>query len=256
MSLTIAKRLKWRIARLKTLGFRSLLTDQGDEWRLRRRIHQRIKELGRWYEDGNSDLMGYSYHPIPFDGFEGIKAHRGTCEERLQAILKELKIEKGDWILDIGANVGFFAFGLEREGAFVEAYEPHSPTFEIGAALSKLYRRNVLYINKAFGTPTLNFLKPHYKAVLLLSVFHWLIKQEGEAQAVHVLRELAKRSDYLFFEAPSDPEDGMTKNRHFVSRDSVEAYLGATLPDKKAILLTQDGNWGKRYLYKIDCTGA
>jgi 2-polyprenyl-3-methyl-5-hydroxy-6-metoxy-1,4-benzoquinol methylase len=85
----------------------------------------RVKELGRTYEDGNSDLLGYTYHPIPFAGFEHVNAHRDECDARLRAILDALKVRPGDWILDVGANVGFFAFSLARLGAIVEA-EPHS----------------------------------------------------------------------------------------------------------------------------------
>ena len=112
-----------RLHRLKTRLFRAIGSRGSEEMELRRRIMSRIKELGRWYEDGNSDLLAFTYHPIPFPEFEHIKCHRREVESRLQAILTRLQVAKGDWILDIGANVGYFAFSLERLGAMVEAYE-------------------------------------------------------------------------------------------------------------------------------------
>jgi len=174
----------------------------------------------------------------------------------LQAILTRLHVAKGDWILDIGANVGFFAFSLERQGAMVEAYELNSATFEIGAALSKLHKANVLYINKALGRESLPYLRPHYKAILLLSVFHWIVKQEGREGAAAVLRDLARRADLIFFEVPTSTSDGMFQDELFASKEAIESFLGETLPGVTFRELASDDGWGGRFLLCIDCGGA
>lgn len=251
----ILERIWGRIDQIRTSLYRRLTFKRSEEDRLKMRIMKRVKKLGKAYEDGNSDILGYTYHPIPFDTFGKVKAHRKDCNVRLEAILKELVIEKGDWILDVGANVGFFSFSMAKMGAYVESYETNSDSFEIGAALSKLYNYNVLYINKAMSVANLNYLRPHYRAVLLLSIFHWIVKQEGEEGAARILIELAKRADFIFFDAPSDPEDGMFKHKYFISREAVEKYIKGILPAARLIPLTQDDKWGKRFLYKIDCTG-
>lgn len=245
-----------RFHRLKTHLFRAIGRHGSEEKELRRRIMNRVKELGRRYEDGNSDLMAFTYHPIPFPEFERIKCHRSEVESRLQAILTRLHIDKGDWILDIGANVGFFAFSLERQGAMVEAYELNSATFEIGAALSKLHKANVLYINKALGRESLPYLRPHYKAILLLSVFHWIVKQEGREGAAAVLRDLARRADLIFFEVPTSASDGMFQDELFASKEAIESFLGETLPGVTFRELACDDEWGGRFLLCIDCGGA
>jgi hypothetical protein len=245
-----------RLHRLKTRLFRTIGWRGTEENELRRRIMSRVKELGRWYEDGNSDLMAFTYHPIPFPGFEHIKCHRREAELRLQAILTRLHVAKGDWILDIGANVGFFAFSLERQGAMVEAYELNSGTFEIGAALSKLHKTNVLYINKALGRESLPYLRPHYKAILLLSVFHWIVKQEGRMGAAAVLRDLARRADLIFFEVPTSPSDGMFQDELFASKEAIENFLRETLPGVTCRELACDDGWGARSLLLIECGGA
>jgi hypothetical protein len=245
-----------RFYRLKTRLIRAIGRRPPEEEQLRRRVLARVKELGQWYEDGNSDLMAFTYHPIPFPGFERIKCHRSEVELRLKAILTKLDIAKGDWILDIGANVGFFSFSLERLGALVEAYELNSATFEIGAALSKLHKTNVLYVNKPLGLESLQYLRPHYKAVLLLSVFHWIVKQEGREGAAVVLRSLSRHADMIFFEVPTSSSDGMFQDELFASKASIESFLRETLPGVPYHELVCDEGWGGRFLLCIDCKGA
>jgi hypothetical protein len=245
-----------RLRRLKTRLFRAIGRRRTEEQELRRRIMSRVAELGRWYEDGNSDLRSHTYHPIPFPAFEHIKCHRSEVELRLNAILTRLDVTRGDWILDIGANVGFFSFSLERLGAMVEAYELNSATFEIGAALSKLYKTNVLYINKPLGRESLPFLRPHYKAILLLSVFHWIVKQEGREGAATVLRDLARRADLIFFEVPTSASDGMFQDELFASKEAIESFLRETLPGVACHELACDDEWGGRFLLCIDCRAA
>ena len=245
-----------RIHRLRTVLLRAIGQSRTEEERLRRRVFNRVKELGQWYEDGNSDLVAFTYHPILFPGFERIKCHRAEVELRLKAILTRLDIAEGDWILDVGANVGYFSFSLERLGAMVEAYEANSATFEIGAALSKLNKSNVLYINKALGLNSLKYLRKHYRAILLLSVFHWIVKQEGRNGAAAILRDLAQRADMIFFEVPTSPGDGMFKDELFASNAAIDEFLHETLPGLPSHELVCDNGWGRRLLFCIDCKGA
>lgn len=233
--------------------YRMVVSPPSDEVALRRRVRRRIKDLGRRYVDGNSDLLGYTYHPIPFPEFANIRSHRHSCEDRLKLIMNELQITPDDWILDVGANVGYFSFGLEREGAKVDAFESDTNTFEIGAALSKLYDRRVLYINKALCHASLQLLRPRYRAILLLSVFHWIVKQDGEEKAVEVLRDLARRADHIFFEAPCAKHDAMYKHRWFSSPEACSEFLKSTLPLAQVTVLGTDPEWMGRVLYKIDC---
>lgn len=250
---TIRRGILRRLYRAKTAVIRAIRKRPSEEEQLKRRILRRVKELGRWYEDGNSDLVEFTYHPIPFPGFERVKCHRGEADARLKAILSRLSIRKGDWILDVGANVGFFAFSLERLGAFVEAYETNSASFEIGAALSKLHKTNVLYINKPLGMAAVQYLRPRYKAVLLLSVLHWIVKQEGEEGAVKVLQALTKRTELLFLETPTSVSDGMFQHPLFTSRKSVESFLNEALPGIQISAVAQDAAWGDRFLLCLDC---
>ena len=250
------ERIRQRLNRIRTSGYRVLRAEQDETQRLRARVLNRVRELGRTYEDGNSDLLGYTYHPIPFDGFEHLNAHRRECEDRLRAILEALTIRSGDWILDVGANVGFFAFSLARRGAIVEAYEPQSASFEIGAALSKLYKSDVLYINRGLSVAGLRYLRPHYRAILLLSAFHWIVKQEGDEAAARVLQDLGRRTDVIFFEVPASSADGMFRHADFVSRQSIEAYLARVLPGFAVVALFEDGAWADRPLYAIRRAGA
>src|SRR5262249_52132064 len=177
--------------------------------------------------------------------------HRRECESRLRAILDAVTIRPGQWVLDVGANVGFFAFSLARVGAIVEAYEPHSACFEIGPGLSKLVETDVLYLNRRLSESSLKYVRPHYRAILLLSVYHWIVKQEGDEAAERVLQDLVRRSDVLFFEVPARPDDAMFTHRDFVSRQSIEAYLARVLPNTCVTAISEDSSWAYRPLYAI-----
>jgi len=245
-----------RLYGIKTAAVRAFGRRLSEETLLRRRILRRINELGRRQEDGNSELVEHTYHPIPFPEFQKVKSHRLEMEGRLSAILSAVGPVDGEWILDIGANVGYFAFSLERKGALVEAYESDSTTFEIGAALSRLYRTNVLYINKPFGSTSLRYLRDRYRVVLLLSVFHWILKQEGLAAATGVLQSLAARADWLIFETPCTGTEGVFAHEMFSSEARLDGFLRATLPSARISILLVDNAWGGRNLYCIDTRGS
>ena len=245
-----------RFYAVRTRFARATTPGRDDDELLRERIRSRINELGKRYEDGNSDLIEHTYHPIPFPGFEKIKSHRTEMANRLLCIQRKLGDANGSWILDIGANVGFFAFSLAKEGYIVEAYELNSATFEIGAALSKLFASNVIYINKAIGLKAVPYLRPHYKAVLMLSVFHWIVKQEGVDGATKLLAEIARRTDQIFFETPCSDSEGMFQHEIFNSQSSVEAYLSDALPKAKISILSKDESWGERNLYSLDTSNC
>lgn len=240
-----------RLYQARTWWMRNVRRRPSEEAHLRQRILDRVSQLGRWYEDGNSDLVQFTYHPIPFPGFESVNSHRKDMDDRLAAVVKAINPTPGDWVLDIGANVGYFSFSLEKKGAYVEAYESNSDTFEIGAALSKLHRANVLYLNKPFGTPALAYLRSHYKAVLLLSVFHWIVKQEGLEPATSLLQQLAERCDLILFETPCSEGEGMALHELFNSSAQVESYLRKSLPRARFEVLSSDPSWGGRNLYGI-----
>ncbi len=242
-----------RLKRIETRFFRLLVRRAPAEKMLRTRILKQARRLGRFYFDGNSDIVGFTYHPIPFDGFEHVPHHRGSCEKRLNAILNQITISPGDWVLDLGANVGFYAFSLARLGAIVEAYESNCDTFEIGASLSNLYKCDVIYVNKPISVANLKYLRPHYKIILLLSIFHWIVKQEGRQGAIAILRDLAVRGDFIFFEVPSNPDDAMYKHPLFSSLDSVKTFITSTLPDAEIKSLEIDSDWMDRVIWQIDC---
>lgn len=247
----VRRTLRARRAELRTVIARRFRRAASLDERLRDRIRKRINALGTTYEDGNSNVIGHTYHPIYFPEFRSVPAHRAACESRLGLIVADLELCQGDWILDVGANVGYFAFGLADRGAIVEAYESESDTFEIGAALARLHDANVLYVNRAMSMGTLPLLRPRYRATLLLSVFHWIIKQEGEEQAVKVLQDLVSRSERLYFEVPCISNDAMFRHPWFSSYDSVQAFFKRELPLCEIVRLGDDEEWAGRVLWRI-----
>jgi SAM-dependent methyltransferase len=232
-------------------ALRRLAPAASAEERLKARIRARIRRLGRIYEDGNSDLVGYTYHPIYYKGFGSVPAHRSECDARLAAIMHDLHPQPGDWVLDVGANVGYFAFGLAQAGARVEAWEVESDTFEIGAALARLHQADVLYVNQGLSRRTLRLLRPRYRAVLVLSVFHWIVKQEGADDAIAVLRDLMDCAERLYFEVPCYAADAQFKHPWFASRHSLAAFFEEALPEFTVVPLLEDARWMDRVLWRI-----
>jgi hypothetical protein len=216
-------------------------------------IREKIRNLGKQYEDGNSNCIGYTYHPIYFDEFSDVSCHRGesACRERLDCIEKEVHIESGDRVLDIGANVGFFAFSFASKGAVVDAIEAQTESFEIGSALAKQNSAHVYYINKPISVRVLDDLDHRYKVALLLSVLHWVMKQEGRLETIKILRAVVSRADTVFLEVPADPSDGMVFHEEFSNLENVRRFLSEALPDHEIKEILQSREWGHRPLFKI-----
>lgn len=217
------------------------------------RIRKRIKALGKRYEDGNSTCRGYTYHPIPFPEFQDARNHRDAsgCESRLDVLQSETQLGAGDRVLDIGANVGFFSFSLVNQGVMVDSVELQSDSFEIGAALSKLYKKDVNYINKPVSLELLNHLGHQYQCVLLLSVVHWIMKQKGKDETLAILQKISSMADTIFFEVPSSENDGLAYHQDFSSIESVRVFVSEAFPGRNAIELMQGKAWGNRVLFKI-----
>jgi len=89
-----------------------------------------------------------------------------------------------------------------------------------------------------------------------LSVFHWIVKQEGREGAAAILRNLARRADMIFFEVPTSSSDGMFQDELFASQEAVASFLRETLPGAACDELACDDEWGGRLLVCIDCGGA
>jgi hypothetical protein len=83
----------------------------------------------------------------------------------LRAILDALKVRPATGSSTWAPTSAFSRFQLARLGAIVEAYEPHSASFEIGAALSKLYKTDVIFINRGLSAASLRYLRPRYRAI-------------------------------------------------------------------------------------------
>jgi len=244
---------RYRYDWAKTKILRKILPKKDDRKRVIESIRRKVKALGSRYEDGNSNCRGYTYHPIVFPEFNNVAYHRDVsgCDERLKAMLSAVEIREGDRVLDVGANVGFFSFSMAKKGAIVDSVELQSESFEIGAALAKLYDMNVSYINKPISRKLLHHLDNSYKCALLLSVVHWVMKQCGREETIELLRDIAQRSEIIFFEVPSTAEDGMVVHEDFTSLKKVKSFLVEALPEHNATELLIGEKWGNRVLFKI-----
>ena len=125
---------------------------------------------------GSSDNKKLFYHNVPFAG-EIIHFIRDNSPERLNILLMNQDF-KNKRVLDLGCNIGFFAFSIANQAREVIGVDYDQVAINKAKELSKKYNvKNVRFISKEI---TENLLKDlgHFDVVLCLSVLPWLKKAD------------------------------------------------------------------------------
>src|SRR3989344_8855964 len=125
---------------------------------------------------GSSDNKKLFYHNVPFSG-EIIHFIRDNSPERLNILLMNQDF-KNKRVLDLGCNIGFFAFSIANQAREVIGVDYDQVAINKAKELSKKYNvKNVRFISKEI---TENLLKDlgHFDVVLCLSVLPWLKKAD------------------------------------------------------------------------------
>jgi hypothetical protein len=158
----------------------------------------------------------------PMYGYDLFRAKR-NCDDRFEAITNFFNKDffKGINILDVGAQLGYFAFKFSEIGAFVDCTDIDKGAVEF-SRLIRTYNKNInnnafvnnisfldYEINAENISEILNLTgKNHYGAVLVLSVLHHIVytngKKYGYNKGLEIGRKLIEKiseiSDYLIIE--------------------------------------------------------
>jgi membrane-associated phospholipid phosphatase len=216
------------------LGARRLLrrapVDDALDW-IRFRVDTFPRHIGWLRVLRLPELQGSTYQPLPWVGLEGGRRVEST-ESRWQAMLplaRELGVRSA---VDIGANVGWFAFAFAREGIPAIAVEREARPVRVGLYARKRGRIEDASFLVMDVTPRTVGHLPRTDCMLYLSVWHHHVRDFGLPGASEILAELWERTErVLFFETGEGEMPaswGLPEGLYDDSRAWLTEYLGRT----------------------------
>ena len=137
-----------------------------------------------------------AYQPLPELGVRVVSSREKAVYARWEAIRAELG-EPGS-VLDIGCNLGFYAFEAARAGHL--AFGLDVPRYAAALALARFAsgRPEVVPISLRLAPRHVQIL-PIFDRVICLQVFHHLCADYGEEQATHILGGIWNRTGRKLF---------------------------------------------------------
>lgn len=154
----------------------------------------------------NTWTKATNYQGIPFRGYEKINAHRKDHKKVITAVLKCLKNKNyninGKSVIDIGSNIGYFAFTLRNQGAgtvYMVERQGHTQN-----AMKKIIEieelKNVKIIGKNIDSLEKAELLPKCDIVIYKSVHHWVKKFSNDEIAERIFKEITKNASLVIYE--------------------------------------------------------
>lgn len=176
-----------------------------------------------------------AYQPLAWGDGVITKRHLGTLE-RWRAIERELGDLEGS-SLDIGCNVGFFTFQMERKGFFVIGVEGERLPYHVCNLVKEIGEFNNAVFVRAVVDQDFCTKLPIVDVTIFLSVFHHIVRRWGMGVSTALLRELMRRTTkVLFFETGQSNE----------TNTSWASCLPPMTPDPKS--------WIENYLFSLGAT--
>lgn len=145
----------------------------------------------------------------PAYGVQGaIDSPQRDCHDRCLAIEHALRPIPGKRTLDIGSSFGYVSFYLADRGATAEAWDMHALNIEISQRIGDIngigvkFRTNELTLETAKTIPAGKF-----DVVILLSLFHHIVRFQGLEQTQQIVKELFGRIPVMVVELARKGED-------------------------------------------------
>jgi|GEM_PF-5457204 len=143
-------------------------------------------------------LCASRYQPL-YPGGRADSRLKWLFNERWEAICKELGPYTSGSALDIGCNVGFFSFHLNELGYQVQGVEADPlNVYLCNSVIERRRLRNISFLNGMIDEAHVNSM-PSFEVVLCLSVFHHIIRDNGEEKAREILSELISKTERVIF---------------------------------------------------------
>jgi 2-polyprenyl-3-methyl-5-hydroxy-6-metoxy-1,4-benzoquinol methylase/predicted Ser/Thr protein kinase len=157
------------------------------------------------------DLIGklpkrLQYHELPFNMIQ--KADRKYLKERIEMmkVVYDFKNKSG---IDLGCNIGGVTFSLALEGSKMVGIDIDKRLIDIANACEDYYKLGCKFIE---GNITKKIWEEgeHYDFCILLAIWHWIVKQEGEEVGKQLLKKISEKCDTMFIEINFGHEEGLT----------------------------------------------
>ena len=201
-----------------------------------------IGEIGTKKIGGSSTKPGCLYHDLPFFT---TKTHRKNTELRVQKILDVYDI-KGKKGLDIGCSVGGISFRLQKAGAEMTGIDYDVSVMKLATTIEEKYQTGAKFIRCDFSFSLACNLVFH-DFIIWFDHWMWLAKQKGEYEAIKVLKEVATKTNNLFFSTSQG--DGQAKNRLFSTEGDVIELLKHSTDYIIVNLGTVNDKWHRRNIF-------
>jgi len=179
------------------------------------------EEINGWQKAAN-------YQGCPFKGYEKINPHRKDHPAVLKACLDHLKEKEydltGKSVIDVGSNIGFFAFALRIAGAgqlyMVERQGRIQKAIRQIIAIEGL--RDVEVLGKKMYNVDQAKELPKCDIVVYKSVHHWIKKFSDEKTAEDIFREITREASAIIYEPcnfgkalPTDADNSLAERCGF-----------------------------------------
>lgn len=148
-----------------------------------------------------------NYQPVY--GLKGvIKNPARTSDDRCKVIHEAMGDVAGSHVLDIGASLGYLSFYLADRGATVEAWEVSPQNAEVAQLISHINGIPAAIKTKELNLKTAqNVPNDMFDAVMVLSVFHHIIRFQGLEETQKMVKILLQKAPVLFVELAKKGED-------------------------------------------------
>lgn len=155
-------------------------------------------------------LLDKVEHYQPLYGLGGIiqSPARSESKSRAEAIASVLQPLAGKRILDIGSSLGYFCFYLSDRGVITEGWESNEDNCQVSRIVQEINGLDAKFKVKELNEETIDSI-PHnqHDAILVLSVFHHIIRFQGLAQTKMLVKKLMDRSPIMIVELARKGED-------------------------------------------------
>lgn len=193
---------------------------------LKKTVLEMVSQIEGMKVPGSSTKSGVPYQPFPdFMRIEGPAAQKWQNVWNEYLLVQKL-IDSDKFILDIGANIGYFSFMLSHhKNAKCRAIELDRANRRVMEALNEImFHEN--YGHKIDVGQTIKFDSGEvFDYTLMLNVHHWIYKEKGAQPTKTLMRKIAKHSGELFFQTAHAESNAFYKVEELKNAESIIAYL-------------------------------
>ena len=156
------------------------------------------------------------YQPIPFDDFSDIGYRSEDTVQRFEQMVKYIKPSpSGKRILDLGSNLGYFCFSLNKMGASCVGVEIMPANYYVALKLSQHYHMDSTFVWSPITPSAVDRIEGHFDATLILNAIHNIMTdsldladgphESGVEYCVEILKKVHEKSDMLILNMITRP---------------------------------------------------